>query len=127
MGQRADTHGHTVGMAYPLENARFQWESGWENVRALEDPAAVGQARRTIDAVREELRRRLGSGFTADELAELYGAGTDWCLDLALGFEPAGAGPHDAVDAAFWEHLRLARDFSGGVRRVPETEEQGSG
>ena len=34
-----------------------------------------------VDAVRDELRRRIGPTFTASELADLYGAGTDWALE----------------------------------------------
>jgi len=100
-----------------LENARFQWESGAERTRAAaaEDAVAGRETERIVSAVREELRRRLGTGFSAEQLAALYGEGTDWCLALAIGLAGGYADPHDAVDAAFWDHLRLARDFAGGV------------
>ncbi len=108
-------------MSYPLENARFQWETGWTHLQELsEDPAVRRQADRVIDVIREELRRRLGTGFGAEELANLYGEGTDWCMAYAVELTGSGADPHDVIDAAFYQHLRLAGDFSGGRRHAPE-------
>ncbi len=109
-------------MAYPLENALFQWEDGW---RALQDLPSGGAARRradrAVEALREELRRRIGPTFTAAELAELYGRGTDWfqrvVLDVASGLE---ADPQSLGDAAFWLYLRGARDFAGGRQLTVE-------
>lgn len=110
-------------MPYPLENARFQWEEGAARVESLaDDPGAQRRARRIIEEIREELRRRLGTTFKAEDLAELYGRGTDWCLEIALAHSGDGIDARDAVDAAFWEHLRLARDFAGGVRFEPDEE-----
>lgn len=110
-------------MSYSLENARFQWESAAERIRGRAGDSgghtgAIAGGRgadRVIEAVREGLRRRLGSGFSAEQLADLYGQGTDWCQELAMEVSDAPFAPQDAIDAAFWEHLRLARDFSGGV------------
>jgi hypothetical protein len=66
--------------------------------------------------VLEELRRRLGSSFSLAELAELYGAGTDWAWEEA---QRAGAGTQAAhvVDAAFARYAREALDYRGGRRR----------
>ena len=77
-------------MSYPLENALFQWEEGTRALQAIEDPRARRLADRVVDAIREELRRRIGPTFTAAELADLYGAGTDWCLQLAIDDRPGG-------------------------------------
>jgi hypothetical protein len=65
--------------------------------------------------VRLELRRRLGATFTAAELADLYGAGTDWALQLP-GVDPASPDLQEMIDAAFWLHLKSAGDFAGGRR-----------
>jgi hypothetical protein len=106
-------------MAYPLENALFQWEEGWRALQAIEDPRERRLAERVTGAIRDELRRRIGPTFTAAELAELYGAGTDWCLQIALDAAPAVAGDGRALaDAAFWQYLRGAVDFAGG-RQLP--------
>jgi hypothetical protein len=103
-------------MAYPLESALFQWHEGWRGLEELAgDPAASREANRFVDAVRDELRRRVGSTFTMAELADHYGQGTDWCLRLAAEVAPRIAiRAQSLADAAFWLHLRVAADFSGG-------------
>jgi hypothetical protein len=102
-------------VGYPLENALFQWEEGWRHLQSLTDPRARRLADRVVDSVREELRRRIGPTFTAAELAELYGRGTDWCLQVATDVAPAAEGDAQSLaDAAFWLYLRSATDFAGG-------------
>jgi hypothetical protein len=102
-------------MPYPLENALFQWEEGWRELQAIEDTSQRRLADRVLAAVREELRRRIGPSFTAGELAELYGAGTDWCLQIAIDAAPGVEGDAQSLaDAAFWQYLRGAVDFAGG-------------
>lgn len=102
-------------MAYPLENALFQWEQGWQDLQAIEDPRARRLADRVVDALRDELRRRIGPTFSADQLADLYGEGTDWCQQVALDVAPAmGPDAQSLADAAFWAYLRGATDFAGG-------------
>ena len=64
-------------MSYSLENALFQGEEGWRAYQALEGPSEPRQAERVIGAIHDELRRRIGPTFGADELAVLYGEGTD--------------------------------------------------
>ena len=107
-------------MSYPLENAYFQWEEGWRVLQGLPaDPATRRRADRVIDAVREGLRRRIGPTFTAAELADLYGRGTDWCLQVGLDAAPElEADPQSLADAAFWLYLRGASDFAGGPKLV---------
>lgn len=101
-------------MPYPLENALFQWESGIERLRDLERQGMLRGDSVTVP-VREELRRRLGATFTAEELADLYGEGTDWTAQLN-GVDPGMSDLQDLVDAAFWLHLQSAGDFAGGKR-----------
>jgi hypothetical protein len=74
-------------VAYPLQNALFQWEQG---------------ARRLRDADTRE-----ASTFTAEELANHYGEDTGWADDLA-GMESW------IVDAAFHRYLREAQNYAGG-------------
>jgi len=106
-------------VSYPLENALFQWEEGWRCLQAIEDVRERRRAERVVDAIQDELRRRVGPTFRATELAELYGRGTDWSLGIALDAAPPPAtDPRSLVDAAFWRYLRGATDFAGG-RRVP--------
>lgn len=105
-------------MAYPVDNALFQWEEGARRLRELEsDPRAARNARRAVEAIREELRRRIGPTFSAQELADLYGRGTDWCLEAARQAAPMSAvdmDPQAIVDGTFFLYLRGAHDYSGG-------------
>jgi hypothetical protein len=103
-------------MTYPLESALFQWQEGWRTLEGLAgDQARYRHANRFVDSVRDELRRRVGSTFTMAELADFYGRGTDWCLRLAAEVAPRVATEAQSLaDAAFWLHLRVAADFSGG-------------
>jgi hypothetical protein len=102
-------------MAYPLDNALFQWESGKRRLDEIEDPRERRMADRVVDAMREDLRRRIGPTFSAGELAELYSEGTDWCQQVAIDVAPAMEEEAQALgDAAFWLYLRGATDFAGG-------------
>jgi hypothetical protein len=107
--------GSLIAMSYPLENALFQWEEGWRALQGVEDAKERRRADRVVGAVQDELRRRIGPTFRAAELADLYGRGTDWCLQVAMD---AGQGlesdPQSLADAAFWLYLRGAVDFAGG-------------
>ncbi len=107
-------------MDYPLENALFQWEEGRRALDSLAtDPRARRLADRVVGAIDDELRRRIGPTFSAAELAELYGRGTDWCLQVAIDVAPAMEADAQALaDAAFWRYLRGATDFAGGRQLV---------
>ncbi len=79
-----------------------------EDRRALE---------RATTRIVEELRRRLGGPFSAQELADLYDEGTDWTLEVAMRAAPDNPRAWEAqvvADAAFLRYLREARDFAGG-------------
>jgi hypothetical protein len=102
-------------MAYPLANALYQWEEGARELAAIDDPKQRRLADRVIDAIRVELRRRIGPTFSADELADLYGEGTDWAQQIAIDVAPAAEGSAQSLaDAAFWIYLRGAGNFAGG-------------
>jgi hypothetical protein len=102
-------------MTYPLANALYQWEEGARDLAAITDPKQRRLADRVIGAIRVELRRRIGPTFTADELADLYGQGTDWAQQIAIDVAPAAAdNAQSLADAAFWAYLRGAGDFAGG-------------
>ena len=101
-----------------MDNALFQWEEGAARLRDLSsDPRATRTAARAVEAIREELRRRIGPTFSAQELAELYARGTDCCLEAARNAAPMSAvdlDPQAIVDGAFFLYLRGAKDYSGG-------------
>ena len=96
-------------MPYPVENALFQWEDGERRLAEADDATY----RRATDDLIEALRKRLGSSFTLEELAELYASSPDF-----------GADPAWLVDAAFGRYAREATDFAGG-RPLSDSERVG--
>ena len=102
-------------MAYALENALFQWRDGDRRLAETPEPARADLDRAAAIVI-EELRKRLGSTFLLEELADLYERGTDWADDIAQR-ERAGSDSAAVVDAAFNRYAREASDFAGGNRR----------
>jgi hypothetical protein len=102
-------------MAYSLDNALFQWREGERRVADSPEPARA-DLERAVEAIVDELRKRLGSSFVLDELADMYGEGTDWATELA---DRKGAGTDAAVvvDAAFARYAREASNYAGGRAR----------
>jgi len=124
-GAGTATSGFGVSLlASPLvsgfENAINQWREGERRLsRATSDQSLLLQ--RIVDTLVVELRKRLGGRFSAEELAELYGKGTSWCLQLAMEIAPEDPWAWDSrivVDAAFARYLREAVDYAGG-RLIP--------
>jgi hypothetical protein len=103
------------GMAYSLDNALFQWREGERRVADSTEPVRA-DLERAVAAVVDELRKRLGSSFVLDELADMYGEGTDWATELA---DRRGASTDAAivVDAAFARYAREASNYAGGRAR----------
>jgi hypothetical protein len=97
-----------------------------EGERRLQE--AEGRRRRAlervVEAIVDELRRRLGGLFTTDELAALYlRDGIDWCFDLATRAAPGDPEAWDlstVAGAAFARYVRQATDYGGG-RRITES------
>ena len=102
-------------MAYPLENALYQWRDGERRLAAASEPART-DLDLAVDIVVEALRKRLGSTFLLEELADLYGHGTDWATELA-GRHAAGTDAAAVVDAAFGRYAREASNYAGGRAR----------
>ncbi|MGO9488714.1 MAG: hypothetical protein ACLQBB_06770 [Solirubrobacteraceae bacterium] len=103
-----------------FESAIYQWQQGARRLQAA--PASRRRLlERVTDALVAELRRRLGGRFSAAELAELYDAGTSWCLQVAMRVAPDDPWAWEAgivTDAAFARYLREAADYAGGRREV---------
>ena len=99
-----------------FETALYQWQQGERRLRAA-PPERRRLLERVTDALVAELRRRLGGRFSAGELAELYDAGTAWCLQVAMRIAPEDPWAWDAgvvADAAFARYVREAADYAGG-------------
>jgi hypothetical protein len=106
------------GIGYPIDSALYQWEEGHRRLRELSsDPRLAARLNRAVEAIRDELRRRIGPTFSAGELADLYGEGTDWCLEAARWAAPEEASeldPQAIIDGTFYLYLRGATDWAGG-------------
>jgi hypothetical protein len=109
-------------MAYALDNALYQWG---EADRRMAD--ASGRERdeleRSVRAVYEELRRRLGASFMAADLAQLYGEDLGWAEDAARRASQV-ADLTTAIDCAFARYARMASDWAGGRTHEREDEER---
>jgi hypothetical protein len=98
-----------------------QWQSGDQRLQQVEGAKAIA-VDRVCEVLLAELRRRLGSTFTTDELVAFYDRGTSWCLDLAVATAPGAPWAWDerlVADATFYRYVREAQDFAGG-RRIEE-------
>lgn len=102
-------------MSYAVENALFQWEDGERRLRNTPEPAR-SQLERAGMVVLDELRRRLGSAFSVEELAEFYARDVDWAFDIAQS-EGAGTDASWVVDAVFSRYAREAANYAGGRTR----------
>jgi hypothetical protein len=103
-------------VSYPVDLALDQWRMGQS--RVIGDPDLADAS----DAVLAELRKRLGGVFQITELADLYGAGTDWASEVAQR-HAQGTDSSWAIDAAFARYAQQAADFAGGRIQRYEDEE----
>jgi hypothetical protein len=114
----------------PFETALMQWEEGDRRLRAT-PPYQRPALDRVVGRIVDELRRRLGGPFTADELVALYDRqGTGWCTDLAVAAAPDHPEAWDAQtvgDAAFHRYLRESADFAGGRLHVATSDDGSPG
>lgn len=102
------------------------WREG-ERRLAAADPAERPALERVRDAIVDELRRRLGGPFTANELVALYlDQGSDWCFEIATRTAPNDPQAWDlttVANGAFARYVREASDYAGGRRIQTEDSE----
>jgi len=101
------------------------WDDGARAFKRA-DPRSSAKMEQIVQELMAELRRRLGGRFTAQELADVYMEGTDWCFDVAINIAPEWPEAWDMpslTGAAFARFVRQAMDFGGGRRRVEEDKE----
>jgi hypothetical protein len=101
-----------------LDSARFQWEEGATRMAAeTADQTRYWQLCRLVDAVVDELRRRIGPHYGVRELAAAYATADDWIRPLVLqeaAPEKTRVGIRDVFlvqDAAFHAYARGATDY----------------
>jgi hypothetical protein len=108
-------------MPLRFEDVIGLWQEGARRL-LQSDPRARPALDHVVDAIVDELRRRLGGPFTTDELARLYERdGIDWCFDIATRVAPANPQAWDLTTisgAAFARYVREASDYGGGRRIV---------
>ena len=98
------------------ELARQEWADGYRRLESeREEPARYRVLLAQVDAIADELRRRVGSVFTLAELADEYSGADRWVAEAlaALPVEvryPAGVSV--ATDAAFHLYARGAQDYA---------------
>jgi hypothetical protein len=99
-----------------LETARQQWEDGY---RRLESYVGDRRVYRTllaqVDAITDELRRRVGQTFTLAELAQAYSGAERWSRDVvaAAALDESWVRTLSTVeDAAFYFYARGAADYA---------------
>lgn len=101
-----------------LPAARHQWDEGKRRLAGEgEDTARSRHLDLLVDAVVDELRRRIGQTFTLGELAGAYDGADDWVRDVIVTSLPPRprAGVRDAAviqDAAFARYAQGALDYS---------------
>jgi hypothetical protein len=98
-----------------VEIARQEWADGHRRFEAeRERPARYRRLHAQLDIVTEQLRRRVGSVFTLEELASEYQRAEPWVQEAIAELPPAErwpAGLTTATDAAFHLYARGARDY----------------
>jgi len=91
--------------------AQFAWHGGLERLRQA--GPLVGPRSRLVEAVHDELRRRVGQTFTIADLARAYSESEDWFQELAPRVAPKHPDLWDSsvvLDGAFALYARGARD-----------------
>jgi hypothetical protein len=93
---------------HSVESARQEWEEGDRRLRAYADDRSRQAALSAqADAVREELRRRVGQTFTLADLDRAYREADSWIHEV-------GGDPRDlavVAAAAFHQYARGAVDY----------------
>ena len=99
-----------------MENARQDWEDGYRRLQAeARDRARYEQVLAQVEAVTQELRRRLGETFTVAELAAVYATAESWSRDAVAERAPSPSWARTvslAADAAFYLYARRASDYT---------------
>jgi hypothetical protein len=100
-----------------LAAARHQWDEGKRRLADEgEDTARARHLDALVEAVVDELQRRVGQTFTLRDLADAYGGAEDWVREVIASSAPprSRAGIRDTAlvqDAAFALYAQGASDY----------------
>ncbi len=99
-----------------LETVRREWEEGYRRFQAhTRDPVAAPRLLAQLEAITDELRKRIGQTFTLDELASTYEGAERWGREAIEERAPVPGWPRTVSlveDAAFHLYQRGAVDYS---------------
>jgi hypothetical protein len=102
-------------MSSAVELARQQWAEGHRQLQAVRSDVRHYQAMLSqVNAVTDELRRRIGSVYDLDELVASYHDADSWLREELADALPGSESSPDAsvaADAAFYLYARGARDY----------------
>jgi hypothetical protein len=96
-----------------VTSARRSWAEGQRRLNAA-DPAQQAALHAQVDAVVDELNRRVGQTFTLEELAAAYGSAERWVRDVVEERAATPGWPRTLAiveDAAFHRYARGAVDY----------------
>jgi hypothetical protein len=104
-----------IGHRKDVELARQQWDDGRRRVERAQPGSAESRRLATgVDLVVAELRRRLGSTYTLEQLADAYVDASEWARDVLFDAREEDAPLPDTttvLDAAFQQYARGAIDY----------------
>ncbi len=99
-----------------VEDTRQEWAEGHRAfVRLTRDPIHEQRLHVQLEAVGDELRRRVGQTFSLTELVAAYADADRWTREAVERTAPAPGWPRTLAivgDAAFHLYSRGARDYA---------------
>lgn len=102
-------------MSAEVESARHDWAEAHRRLREFaRDPAREERLLLELEAVTDELRRRIGATFDLRELADEYRRADDWARDAITNRVPGSTAPSSLAvveGAAFHLYSRGALDY----------------
>ena len=101
--------------AVEIDNARNQWEDAHRRLQdARADRRRYERLMRQVEAVSEELRKRVGDTFALAELVRAYAGAERWTRDAVAAVSARARDLEDLAlveDAAFYLYARGASDY----------------
>jgi hypothetical protein len=99
-----------------VESVRREWEEGYRRFEsASRDAVTAERLRVQLEAVMDELRRRVGQTFTLSELAVAYHGAERWTREAVGERAPVPGWPRTLAmveDTAFYLYQRGAVDYA---------------
>ena len=99
-----------------LDVVRREWEDGYRRFQDLsQDRVASERLTAQLDAVTDELRKRVGQTFTLDQLAGTYARADAWAREAVSERAAAPGWPRTLAivqDTAFYLYQRGAVDYA---------------